>query len=115
MTGQERENAHSQLRELIRQSFNHPSIYTWGLHNEVYEPHEYTAMLTRELHELAKTEDPDRYTAAVNGYGHAEHPVNFNSDIQGMNRYFGWYEKKIQDIKPWVEELEKKYPEHPKA
>lgn len=111
VTGQERENAHSQLRELIRQSFNHPSIYTWGLHNEVYEPHEYTAMLTRELHELAKTEDPDRYTAAVNGYGHAEHPVNFNSDIQGMNRYFGWYEKKIQDIKPWVEELEKKYPE----
>lgn len=111
VTGQERENAHSQLRELIRQSFNHPSIYAWGLHNEVYEPHEYTAMLTRELHELAKTEDPDRYTAAVNGYGHAEHPVNFNSDIQGMNRYFGWYEKKIQDIKPWVEELEKKYPE----
>lgn len=111
VTGQERENAHSQLRELIRQSFNHPSIYAWGLHNEVYEPHEYTAMLTRKLHELAKTEDPDRYTAAVNGYGHAEHPVNFNSDIQGMNRYFGWYEKKIQDIKPWVEELEKKYPE----
>jgi beta-galactosidase len=24
-----------------------------------------------------------------------------------MNRYFGWYEKKIQDIKPWVEQLEK--------
>ena len=111
VTGQERENAHTQLRELIRQSFNHPSIYTWGLHNEVYNPHEYTATLTRELHDLAKTEDPDRYTVSVNGYGHAEHPVNFNADIQGMNRYFGWYEGKIQDIKPWVEGLEKKYPE----
>lgn len=111
VTGQERENAHSQLRELIRQSFNHPSIYTWGLHNEVYHPHEYTAALTRELHELAKTEDPDRYTVSVNGYGHAEHPVNMNADIQGMNRYFGWYERKIQDIKPWVEKMEKEYPE----
>lgn len=93
VTGYEAENAQSQLRELIRQSFNHPSIYVWGLHNEVYQPHEYTAGLTQTLHNLAKTEDPDRYTVSVNGYGHAEHPVNQNADIQGMNRYFGWYEK----------------------
>lgn len=110
VTGYETENAQSQLRELIRQSFNHPSIYVWGLHNEVYQPHEYTAALTRSLHDLAKTEDPDRYTVSVNGYGHMDHPVNLNADIQGMNRYFGWYEKKIQDIKPWVEQLEKNYP-----
>ena len=110
VTGYETENAQTQLRELIRQSFNHPSIYVWGLHNEVYQPHEYTSALTQSLHDLAKTEDPDRYTVAVNGYGHAEHPVNQNADIQGMNRYFGWYEKKIQDIEPWVEGLEKNYP-----
>ena len=110
VTGYEAENAQSQLRELIRQSFNHPSIYVWGLHNEVYQPHEYTAGLTQTLHNLAKTEDPDRYTVSVNGYGHAEHPVNQNADIQGMNRYFGWYEKKLQDIEPWVKGLEEKYP-----
>ena len=110
VTGLESENAQTQLREMIRQSFNHPSIYVWGLHNEVYRPHEYTTALTQSLHDLAKTEDPDRYTVSVNGYGHTEHPVNFNADIQGMNRYFGWYEKKIKDIKPWVEELEQKYP-----
>lgn len=110
VTGDETENAQSQLRELIRQSFNHPSIYVWGLHNEVYTPHEYTSALTQSLHDLAKTEDPDRYTVAVNGYGHMDHPVNLHADIQGMNRYFGWYEKKIQDIKPWVEQLEREYP-----
>lgn len=110
VTGSESENAQTQLRELIRQSFNHPSIYVWGLHNEVYQPHEYTASLTQSLHDLAKTEDPDRYTVAVNGYGHVEHPVNQNADIQGMNRYFGWYEKKVQDIKPWVENMEREYP-----
>ena len=110
VTGYEAENAQSQLRELIRQNFNHPSIYVWGLHNEVYHPHEYTSQLTAALHDLAKTEDPDRYTVSVNGYGHMEHPVNLNADIQGMNRYFGWYEKKIQDIDAWVEGLEEKYP-----
>lgn len=110
VTGEEAENCRNQLRELIRQGFNHPSIYVWGLHNEVYQPHQYTRELTQSLHDLAKTEDPDRYTVSVNGYGHMEHPVNLVADIQGMNRYFGWYEKKIQDIKPWVENLEKEYP-----
>lgn len=110
VSGQEWDNAHQQMRELIRQSFNHPSIYIWGIHNEVYHPHEYTAALTRSLHDLCKTEDPDRYTAAVNGYGKADHPVNQNADVQGMNRYFGWYEGKLQDIERWVEGLEKNYP-----
>ncbi|MCC8185942.1 MAG: beta galactosidase jelly roll domain-containing protein [Bacteroides sp.] len=113
VTGEESENAKNQLRELIRQNFNHPSIYVWGLHNEVYHPHSYTAQLTQELHDLAQTEDPDRFTVAVNGYGHMDHPVNGKADIQGMNRYFGWYEKKIQDILPWIEDLQTHYPDQP--
>ncbi len=110
VSGEEAANAKTQLRELIRQSYNHPSIYIWGLHNEVYRPHAYTAQLTRDLHDLAKTEDPGRYTVAVNGYGHMEHPVNMQADVQGMNRYFGWYEKTIESIEEWVVNLEKNYP-----
>ena len=110
VTGQEWDNAHQQMRELVRQSFNHPSIYVWGIHNEVYHPHGYTAALTQSVHDLCKLEDPDRYTVSVNGYGNVGHPVNQNADIQGMNRYFGWYERKIQDIKPWIEKMEKEYP-----
>ena len=110
VTGQEWDNAHQQMRELIRQSFNHPSIYIWGIHNEVYHPHTYTAALTRSIHDLCKLEDLDRYTVSVNGYGRADHPVNQQADIQGMNRYFGWYERKIQDIKPWIEKMEQEYP-----
>lgn len=109
---EEADNAKSQLTELIRQNYNHPSIYTWGLHNEVYNPTDYTYALTADLHDLAKTEDPDRFTVAVNGYGHMEHPVNLTSDIQGMNRYFGWYEGKMGDIETWVKGLEKNYPNH---
>lgn len=111
VTGFEAENARNQLRELIRQNYNHPSIYVWGLHNEVYSPIDYTSQLTAELHDLAKSEDPGRYTVSTSGYGHMEHPVNLNADIQAMNRYFGWYEKKITDIDAWVEGLEKNYPD----
>jgi beta-galactosidase len=103
-------NAKQQLVELIRQNFNHPSIFIWGLHNEVYEPTTYTSALTSELHDLAKTEDPDRYTVSVNGYGDPGHPVNMNADVLGINRYFGWYEKKIQDMQNWIEDVQNKYP-----
>lgn len=110
VSGHEWDNAHQQMRELIRQSFNHPSIYVWGIHNEVYHPHGYTAALTQSIHDLCKLEDPDRYTVAVNGFGKVDHPVNGNADIQGMNRYFGWYERKLQDIVPWIEQIERDYP-----
>ncbi|QIK60571.1 beta-galactosidase [Dysgonomonas sp. HDW5A] len=108
----EADNAKQQITELIRQNYNHPSIYTWGLHNEVYTPINYTASLTTELHDLAKSEDPYRYTVSVNGYGDPGHGVNMNADIQGINRYFGWYEKKIQDMEPWIEGMEKEYPDY---
>lgn len=110
----EAENAQSQLRELIRQNYNHPSIYVWGLHNEVYgkTPDDYTAVLTRALNDIAKTEDPDRYTVTVSGYGEMDRPTNLNADIQGMNRYYGWYEGRIGDLEQWVSGLEQKFPDY---
>ena len=110
ITGKEWDNAHQQMIELVRQCYNHPSIYVWGIHNEVYQPYEYTSALTQSLHDLCKSEDPGRYTASVNGFGKADHPVNMNADIQGINRYFGWYEKRLGDFEPWIEGLEKDFP-----
>lgn len=108
----EANNAKQQLIELIRQNYNHPSIYVWGLHNEVYQPHNYTISLTQELNDLAKTEDPDRYTVQVSGYNKINHPVNNNADIQGINQYFGWYNGTLDSIQTWVERVEKQFPEH---
>ncbi|WP_131536632.1 glycoside hydrolase family 2 protein [Pedobacter nototheniae] len=111
-TGEEGENAKQQMTELIKQNFNHPSIYVWGLHNEVYGKTiaDYPAILTRDLDDIAKTLDPDRYTASVSGYGEMTRPTNLNADIQGMNRYYGWYEGKIGDLEKWASSLESKYP-----
>ncbi|WP_121813068.1 glycoside hydrolase family 2 protein [Mucilaginibacter kameinonensis] len=111
---QEGDNAKQQLTELIRQNYNHPSIYNWGLHNEVYSssPDGFVPVLTRELNDIAKTEDPGRFTASVSGYGEINRPSNLAADIQGMNRYYGWYEGKIPDLEDRVTGLEKDYPNY---
>ncbi|WP_052496096.1 glycoside hydrolase family 2 protein [Pedobacter lusitanus] len=111
-TGEEADNAKQQLMELIKQNYNHPSLYVWGLHNEVYgkTPADYPAVLTRELNDIAKTEDPDRYTVSVSGYGEMDRPTNLNADIQGMNRYYGWYEGKVGDLEDWAKGITDKYP-----
>lgn len=106
----EANNAKQQLTELIRQNYNHPSIYVWGLHNEVYDPLDYTVALTTALHDLAKTEDPYRYTVSVSGYSQVDRPANLNSDIQGINHYFGWYGGEIGDVEEWVTGMEKTFP-----
>ncbi|MFV0505912.1 MAG: glycoside hydrolase family 2 protein [Bacteroidales bacterium] len=108
----ERDNAKQQLTELIRQNYNHPSIYTWGLHNEVYTPFEQTIPLTTELNDLAKTEDPYRYTVSVTGYNRVDATANNNADIQGINHYFGWYGGKISDIENWAKQVAEKFPNH---
>lgn len=112
VTTYESDNAVQQLTELVRQNFNHPSIYVWGLHNEVYAPFEQTIPLTDRLHDLAKSEDPDRYTVSVSGYNTIDAKANNNADLQGINHYFGWYGGKISDIEGWVEKAEKEFPHH---
>ncbi|MGK9128117.1 beta galactosidase jelly roll domain-containing protein [Olivibacter sp. SA151] len=111
---EESENAKQQLTELIRQHMNHPSIYIWGLHNEVYSKteDEHVPVLTRELNDIAKTDDPNRPTAAVSGYGEMGRPANLAGDVQGMNRYYGWYEGEISDLEQWASRLEKEYPRY---
>jgi len=117
-SGLEADNAKQQLTELIRQNYNHPSIYVWGLHNEVYNVHGepptadgYVPVLTRQLNDLAKTEDPGRFTVSTSGYGEMDRPANRNADIQAMNRYYGWYEGRMGDLASWLTGMEQSYPQ----
>jgi len=114
VAGKEAENAKQQVVELIRQNYNHPSIYVWGLHNEIkaLSPDDYGSVLTASLNDLAKTEDPNRYTVSVNGSSEMQRAENNFADIQGINRYFGWYEKTSAELENWVKDLEQRFPYH---
>ncbi|WP_159731516.1 glycoside hydrolase family 2 protein [Sphingobacterium sp. 18053] len=119
VTTLEDNNAQQQLKELIRQNFNHPSIYIWGMHNEVYSPSAYTVQLTTKLNDLAKSEDPDRYTVSVSGYNVIDHPVNNNADVQGINHYFGWYNGELEnksdkedDVASWAKRISEEFKDY---
>lgn len=81
-------NGREQLREMVRQHYNHPSICMWGIFNELKESGDNPVAYVRELHELARQEDPTRPTTAASNQSGA---LNFVTDLIAWNRYDGWY------------------------
>jgi beta-galactosidase len=82
--------ARQQLRELIKQNYNHPSICFWSLWNEL-GPHTRTDWrLPADLNELAHQLDPTRLTVAASHLP-PEIAVNTIPDAIAFNRYPGWY------------------------
>ena len=86
------ENLRFQLREMIIQNFNHPSIFCWGLFNEVPDDH---CSMTAELNNIAHTLDPSRLTTAATCF---EGDFNFITDLMGWNKYAGWYYGTFKDF-----------------
>lgn len=114
ITGEEGTNAHEQLVDLIRQARNHPSIFVWGLHNEVYGKRstDQAPALTRELHDRARLEDPWRPTVAVTGSGTPVQPTTYIADLQGFNRYIGWYEGSDPlKLEAWIQKIRAERPD----
>ena len=109
-----RENTVSQMKELIVQCYNHPSICVWGISNEItisttkrrdmLENHE---LLNDLIHEM----DPSRPTtlacyamcAPFDSVGHL-------SDIVSWNLYLGWYTPFMWLNNVWVDYFHKRYP-----
>ncbi len=107
-------NAIQQLTELIKQNFNHPSIFVWGLHNEVIKGKtiRQPVNLTRELHNLAKELDPSRYTVGVsNIWWVFDHPIHELADLQGFNQYSGWYGGRPEELGKWIRNYHKAKPD----
>jgi beta-galactosidase len=87
-----RDNAREQLRELIRQNYNHPSIFLWSLGNETWDAPGSRAAedLLKDLAAVTREEDPSRVSTYASHHGLSD-PRNFISDVIAFNKYFGWY------------------------
>ena len=90
-----RENTISQMTELIVQNYNHASIVTWGLSNEITISTKKTKDMLdnhRVLNDLCHEMDPTRLTTlacyAVCG---PFNKVAHISDVVSWNLYLGWY------------------------
>lgn len=103
-----RANGKEQLKELIRQHYNHPSICVWGLFNELTELGDNPVEYIKELNVLAHQEDTTRpTTSASNQMG----DLNFITDAIAWNRYDGWYGGTSADLGKWLDRMHKDHPE----
>jgi beta-galactosidase len=104
-TPQFRQNTKQQLRELIKQEYNHPSIFFWSMYNEPWVGRDSGTQeqwrLISDLVSLAHQLDDTRLTTGAVVMG-VQGPIDWYMDVTGMNRYPGWYdgppEKWVQAI-----------------
>jgi len=109
-----KDNTISQMKELVIQNYNHPSIICWGLSNEItmndendpllYENH---VELNNLVHELDKTR---LTTMAQVSMLSIENKLNELTDLRSYNIYYGWYGGEFDDNGKFLDEFHSKWP-----
>ena len=111
-----RENTISQMKELIVQNYNHPSIVVWGLSNEIsiggsdedlLENHR---ILNNLCHEMDKTR---LTTIAAVSMCKMDDPYLLIPDVVSYNHYFGWYGGETSNNGPWFDKFHATHPNIP--
>ncbi len=120
------DNCERNLREMIRQHYNHPSIINWGYMNEIllvtprpgtkewpiYK--ERTVALAQRLERVLKEEDSTRKSVMAYNMTNAYNEIGLNLvDVVGWNLYHGWYEGELDGFDRWCEDQHQRYPKQP--
>ena len=107
-TQEAHDNTISQMTELIAQNYNHPSIFFWGISNEITIAGESEALYQNltELNALAKKLDPSRLTTMAQvSMVPMDSEHTYITDLQSYNHYFGWYVGDVEDNGPWLDKF----------
>lgn len=102
------------LEELIKQNYNHPSIYCWSVQNEISIAGAAPSLVSgiRELNDIAHRLDPTRPTASAQvAFCPISSKLNDITDILGYNQYFGWYVQTVDEIDNWFDRFREARPE----
>ena len=111
-----RENTVSQMKELITQNYNHPSMVVWGLSNEITINGVTDDLLENHhiLNNLAHEMDPTRLTTmAVVSMCDKNEPYVQIPDTVSYNHYFGWYGGDTTMNGPWFDDFHQTHPNIP--
>ncbi len=109
-----RKNTLDQMRELITQCYNHPSIAVWGLSNEITAASAVNNDLLenhRLLNDLCHRMDPTRLTTMANVFMlEIDSPILEIPDINSYNLYFGWYLGELEQTDEFFDEYHARFP-----
>lgn len=108
------EHCQRELKELIVQNYNHPSIFFWGLSNEILIGGISQELVDchHKLQKLCKELDPTRLTTMAHvSATPTQGPMHHITDLESYNHYFGWYTGKIEDNGPWLDHFHKENPD----
>ncbi len=112
-----RENTISQMKELVVQNYNHPSIVVWGLSNEITMTGKSSDDLLENhkiLNDLVHEMDPTRLTTiAVVSMCDMHDPYIQIPDVVSHNHYFGWYGGDTSMNGPWFDKFHAEFPNIP--
>lgn len=105
-----RHNASENLKELVWQKFNHPSICFWGIFNEIiytdgkrFTDYGDPEPFARELGKMYKELDPSRLTCFATCEDES-HYLGI-ADLVAWNKYFGWYERDMTQAEKFFDDL----------
>lgn len=109
-----RENTLSQMKELVVQNYNHPSIVCWGLSNEITAGGAVTEDMLenhRMLNDLCHSLDSTRPTTMAHVFMlETDSPIVQLPDIGSYNLYFGWYVGELEQNGKFFDDYHRKYP-----
>lgn len=97
-----RESGFEQLREIVAQNFNHPSIIMWGLFSCVSQRGDSVIDYVKELNTLAHELDVSRPTVACSN---ADGDINFITDLIVLRQNVGWEKGSPDDVSVWCNQL----------
>lgn len=121
-------NSLMNLKEMIRQHYNHPSVITWGYMNEIllgtmrsYKGEELQKAVARAhslallLDSTARAEDPSRPTcmAFSQSSKYWEWQLADVPQVLGWNIYAGWYGNKFSGFESWLAKSHEAVPSKP--
>ena len=101
-----RTNGREQLREIVAQNFNHPSVVMWGIFSLVWQRGDDVTPYIRELHTALKRVDPSRPTVALSNQ---DGELNTITDLIALKQNVGWMRGTTDDVGYWCETLHKSW------
>lgn len=99
-----RNNGIEQLKEVIYQNYNHPSVAMWGIFSLVSQPRSNVVDYIKQLNEMAHTIDKSRPTTACSN---SDGDINFVTDLIVLRQNVGWAKGSATDVSIWCEQLRK--------